>query len=196
MGKSGEDSEKYQALIWVAPYAHVLTKAFGQAYSVDGTHCMTQHGWRAIPLVVLNSLGNPVPIGIAWAPSENTGALTLLCRQVAAQCKNYGINCPFLHERPEELKTPLDVFMSADWEDPLTADVDVICYPPVRAFVASVLAGLPDITLLPEADDSRSTFMSDGGLAFRFMADLYNLNHLLCKKHLAGNNPLGSTNNK
>ncbi len=194
MGKSGEDSEKYQALIWVAPYAHVLIKAFGQAYSGDGTHCMTQHGWRAIPLVVLNSLGNTVPIGIAWAPSENSAAMTLLCRQIAAQCQQNGVDCPFLHERPKELANPLDVFMAVDWADPLPADV--ICYPPVRAFVASVLAGMPDINLLHPADDSRATFMSDGGLAFRVMADVFDLNHLLCKKHLAGNNPLGSTNNK
>jgi hypothetical protein len=155
---------------------------------------MTLHGWRAIPLVVLNSLGNPVPIGIAWAPSENTAAMTLLCRHIAAQCQKNGVDCPFLHERPKELTNPLDVFMTADWEDPLTANV--ICYPPVRAFVASVLAGKPDISLLPAADDSRSTFMSDGGLAFRVMADVFNLNHLLCKKHLAGNSPLASTNNK
>ncbi len=193
MGKSGDDAEKYQALIWVAPYAHVMIKVFGQAYSADGTHCMTQHGWRAIPLVVLNSLGNPVPIGIAWAPSENTAAMTLLCRQVAALCDRNGVDCPFLHERVPNLKDPLDFFMEADWVDPLTADI--ICYPPLRKFVESVLDGNPDIGLLP-TDDNRPTFMSDGGLAFRFMADLFNMHHILCKKHLSANNPLGSTTNK
>jgi hypothetical protein len=75
LGKTDE-AEKYQALIWVAPYAHILIASYGQAYSADGTHCMSIHGWRAIPLCVLNSLGNPVAIGIAWAPTENAGVMT------------------------------------------------------------------------------------------------------------------------
>ena len=177
-------------MIWVAPYAHVFIRAFGQAYAVDGTHCMTEHGWRAIPLCVLNSLGNPIPIGIVWAPTENAAALTLLCRQIAIHCERNGVQCPFQHERSRGTLDPRDLWKAPDWVDSLPS-IDVICYPPLRDFVKSVLDSIPDIQKIPAVDD-RATLISDGGLAFRLMADLFNLHHLLCKKHLSANSPFSS----
>jgi hypothetical protein len=193
LGKSGEDAEKYQAMIWVAPYAHLFILAYGQAFAIDGTHCMTQHGWRAIPLCVLNSLGNPIPIGIVWAPTENLASLTLLCRQIAIHCKQHGVDCPFKEERQKDSQDPRDLWKAADWVDPLVIEsIDVICFPPLRNFVKSVLDGIPDLQKIP-APDSRATFMSDGGPAFRSMGDLFNVIHLLCKKHLAANSPITSS---
>jgi hypothetical protein len=154
---------------------------------------MSIHGWRAIPLCVLNSLGNPVAIGIAWAPTENTGVMTLLCRQIAVQCQKYGVPCPFEQERPKGFSDPRDLHMAADWVDPLSNDI--ICFPPLRAFAKSVLESAPDTSLIPEVDD-RATFMSDGGLAFRNLSDLFYLHHLLCKKHLYALDHLGSTADK
>ena len=192
LGKTDE-AEKYQALIWVAPYAHILIASYGQAYSADGTHCMSIHGWRAIPLCVLNSLGNPVAIGIAWAPTENAGVMTLLCRQIAIQCQKYGVRCPFEHERPKGYCDSRDLYMAPDWVDPLAKDI--ICFPPLRVFVKSVFDNAPDTGLIPDVDD-RATFMTDGGPAFRNLSDLFNLHHLLCKKHLYALNHLGSTLDK
>ena len=190
VGKSGDDAEKYQALIWVAPYAHIMIQQYGQAYTADGTHCMSKHGWRAIPWCVLNSLGNPVPIGMAWAPSENANAMILLCRHVAEHCKVHGIKCPFEHEHPQDFKDSRDLYMAADWVDLL--DDDIICFPPLRNFVHSALLGIPDRCKIPPVDD-RATACTDGGPAFRIVADLFNMHHLLCKKHLYANNHLGST---
>jgi hypothetical protein len=192
LGKTDE-ADKYQALIWVAPYAHILIAKYGQAYSADGTHCMSVHGWRAIPLCVLNSLGSPVSVGIAWAPTENAGVMTLLCKQVAIQCQSYGVPCPFEHEHPKSFRDTRDLYMSPDWVDPLSKDI--ICYPPLRDFVKSVFEHAPDTELIPEVDN-RPTFMSDGGLAFRNMADVFNLHHVLCKKHLYALDHLGSTADK
>ncbi len=189
MGKT-DDEDVYQAMIWVAPYAHLLIAKYGQAYSADGTHCMSVHGWRAIPLCVLNSLGNPVAIAIAWAPTENAAVMTLLCRKVAAQCQQHGVPCPFEHEHPKGFRDPRDLHMQPDWVDPLSKDI--ICYPPLRAFVKSVFAKEPDKKLIPD-EDNRATFMSDGGPAFRNMADVFNVHHLLCKKHLYALDQLGST---
>jgi hypothetical protein len=134
-----------------------------------------------------------LPIGIAWAPTENTAAMTLLFKQVAVQCEMHGVDCPFKHEHPKEWHDPRDNWMAPDWVDPLSDDI--ICYPPLRAFVKSVLDGEPDINKFI-TEDTRSTFMSDGGSAFKCVAKLFNLHHLLCKKHLSANNPLGSTNDK
>ncbi len=192
LGKNDE-ADKYQAMIWVAPYAHILIAKYGQAYSADGTHCMSVHGWRAIPLCVLNSLGNPVAIGIAWAPTENTGVMSLLCRQIAVQCQKNGVRCPFEHECPKSFCDSRDLYMAPDWVDPLAKDI--ICFPPLRAFVKSVFDKAPDTGLIPEVDN-RSTFMTDGGPAFRNLSDLFNLHHLLCKKHLYALDHLGSTSDK
>jgi hypothetical protein len=192
LGKT-QDADKYQALIWVAPYAHLLIAKYGQAYSADGTHCMSVHGWRAIPLCVLNSLGSPVAIAIAWAPTENVAAMTLLCRQVAAQCQRNGVRCPFEHECPPNFRDSRDLYMAPDWVDPLQKDI--ICFPPLRAFVKSVFDTSPNTGLIPEVDD-RATFMTDGGPAFRNLSDLFNLHHVLCKKHLYALDHLGSSSDK
>ncbi len=192
LGKTDE-ADKYQALIWVAPYAHILLVKYGQAYSADGTHCMSVHGWRAIPLCVLNSLGDPVALGIAWAPTENTGVMSLLCRQIADHCRKNGVRCPFEQERPKGSCDSRDIYMSPDWVDPLAKDI--ICFPPLRAFVQSVFSNAADTGLIPEVDN-RPTFMSDGGLAFRNLSDMFNLHHLLCKKHLFALDHLGSTSDK
>ncbi len=192
MGKTDE-ADKYEALIWVAPYAHLLIQKYGQAYGADGTHCMSVHGWRAIPLCVLNSLGSPVTVGIAWAPTENAGAMTLLCRQVAHQCEKYGVICPFQHEHPKGFRDSRDLYMAPDWQDPLPKDI--ICFPPWRAFVNAVFQNLPVFGLIPEVDD-RATFMTDGGPAFRNLSDVFNMHHLLCKKHLYAHDHLGSSSDK
>jgi hypothetical protein len=189
LGKTDE-ADTYQAMLWVAPYAHLMIAKYGKAYSADGTHCMSVHGWRAIPLCVLNSLGSPVAIAIAWAPSENAAVMTLLCKQVAVQCQKYGVPCPFEHEHPKSFRDHRDLHMKPDWVDPL--DKDIICYPPLRAFVKSVFDNDIDIQLIPDVDD-RATFMSDGGPAFRNMSDVFNLHHLLCKKHLYALDHLGNT---
>ena len=192
MGKTDE-AEKYQALIWVAPYAHLLIQKYGQAYAADGTHCMSVHGWRAIPLCVLNSLGSPVAIGIAWAPTENAGVMTLLCRQVVVQCAKYGVPCLFQHECPKGFSDPRDLHMAPDWKDPLPQDI--ICFPPLRTFVNSVFQNAHDNGLMPVVDD-RATFMTDGGPAFRNLSELFDLHHLLCKKHLYAHDHLQSTSDK
>ena len=83
--------------------------------------------------------------------------------------------------------------MKPDWVDPL--DKDIICYPPLRAFVKSVFDNDIDIQLIPDVDD-RATFMSDGGPAFRNMSGVFNLHHLLCKKHLYAHDHLGSSSDK
>lgn len=192
LGKTDvDDAEKYQAMIWVAPYAHIFIRSYGQAFALDGTHCMSEHGWRAIPLCVLNSLGNPIPIGIVWAPTENATVMILLCRQIAIHCETNGVDCPFKHEYPKNHQDSRDLWKSPDWHDPLENN-DVICFPPLRHFVKSVLDGNPRELKIPEVD-GRANVISDGGSAFRLMADVFNINHLLCKKHLSANNPLTSS---
>ncbi len=49
LGKSGDDADKYFGLIWIAAYAHVLIKQFGDLYTTDGTHKISYLGWRAVP---------------------------------------------------------------------------------------------------------------------------------------------------
>ena len=193
VGKTSDaEADRYQAMVWIPPFAHVLVKWFGQLYTSDGTHNMSKYGWRAIPLCVVNSLGNPHPVGMVWATAESFSAMTLLADELSKHLQENGCVDPFSVRRDSRAQhvDPRDLCYQPDWEDPLAAQY--ACAPPYRKFVQSVLDGAPNIAYLPQLDD-RPTFLSDGGLAFRSFAECLGWHHVLCKKHLSANNSLSST---
>jgi hypothetical protein len=193
VGKTGDaEADRYQAMVWIPPFAHVLVKWFGQLYASDGTHNMSKYGWRAIPLCVVNSLGNPHPVGMVWATAESFSAMTLLADELSKHLQENGCVDPFSVRRDSRAQhvDPRDLCYQLDWEDPLPGNF--ACAPPYRKFVQSVLDGAPNIAYLPQLDD-RPTFLSDGGLAFRSFAECLGWRHVLCKKHLSANNSLSST---
>jgi hypothetical protein len=169
-----------------------MVKWFGQLYASDGTHNMSKYGWRAIPLCVVNSLGNPHPVGMIWATAECLSAMIVLADHISQHLRENGCPNPFNARRDSRVQQvdPRDLCYQADWEDPLPAHY--ACAPPYRLFVKSVLDGQPDFALLPLLDD-RPSFISDGGNAFRSFSDCLGWRHVLCKKHLSANNSLTST---
>jgi hypothetical protein len=193
VGKTGDaEADLYQAMVWIPPFAHVLVKWFGQLYACDGTHNMSKYGWRAIPLCVVNSLGNPHPVAMVWATSECVSAMMLLADHLSKHLQENGCIDPFSVRRDSRKGSvdPRDLCYQPDWDDPLPCQY--ACAPAYRLFVKSVLDGQPILAHLPQLDD-RPCFISDGGLAFRTFSDCLGWRHVLCKKHLSANNSLSST---
>jgi hypothetical protein len=188
----GDKAEKYMAMVWIPPFCHIMIKSFGQMFATDGTHNMSKHGWRAIPLCVCNSLGNPHPVAMAWATAECLPVMNLIASHITQHCllNNYEQH-PFGSIHLRSNVDPGDAFLQPDWVDNL--DEVFVCAPMYRAFVRSIMDGCADMELLPEVDN-RPGFMSDGGLAFRAFGSEYNLRHGLCKQHLDAHNHVGSTN--
>jgi hypothetical protein len=196
IGKTGDaEADLYQAMVWIPPFAHVLVKWFGQLYATDGTHNMSKYGWRAIPLCVVNSLGNPHPVGMIWATSECHSAMILLADHLSQHLQENGCVDPFSLRRDSRSPhvDPRDLCYRPDWEDPLPSNY--ACAPPYRLFVNSVLTEQPILADLPPLDE-RPTLISDGGLAFRSFSECLGWRQVLCKKHLSANNSISSTTHK
>ena len=179
-------------MIWVPPFAHVLVNWFGQLYATDGTHNMSKYGWRALPLCIVNSLGNPHPIGMIWATAESLAPMILLADHLSQHLQENGCVDPFStrKDRREQHVDPRDLCYEPDWDDPLPCEY--CCAPIYRAFVKSLLDGTPNLDFLP-LPDPRPILISDGGLAFRSFAECLGWRQVLCKKHLSANNSLTST---
>ena len=189
LGKTGDDADKYFGLIWIAAYAHVLVKQYGDLYTTDGTHKISYLGWRAVPICVVNSLGNPHAICMIFCTSENSDVIVHALKKVGVHCELNGVISPFSTTHPHN---------HADIRDlPVCDDLDEswICAPDWRNFVHSVLQGQTNCDLIP-APDSRPTWITDQGTAFMVVGNIFNLRHVLCKMHLAANNHLGSTSKK
>jgi len=194
IGYGGDKAEKYMAMVWIPPFCHVLVKWFGQMFATDGTHNMSKHGWRAIPLCVCNSLGNPHPVAMAWATAECLQVMNLVAAHITQHCLDHDFEQhPFGSICDSSVIDPGDAFLQPDWVDDL--EEVYVCAPLYRKFVKSVMNGSPDTNSLP-AEDLRPGFMSDGGLAFRAFGKEFNLRHVLCKQHLDANNHVGSTTNE
>jgi len=187
IGKLGDEADKYVALIWVPPYAHVLVEKFGDLYSTDGTHNISSLGWRSIPLCVHNSLGNPHAIALAFATSENSDVMALMARGVNEVCVANGVPPPFATEHDRTFVDDRDRICDDD------LDENCICSREWRPFIHSVLQKKTDVLAIPPPDH-RPTFLSDEGSAFKVFAKVFNLRHVWCKMHLAANNHLGTSN--
>jgi hypothetical protein len=189
LGKLGDDADKYFGLIWIAAYAHILIKQFGDLYTTDGTHKISNLGWRAIPICVVNSLGNPHAACMIFCTSENSDVMIRALKKLAEHCDQNGVTSPFSttysHDHVDSRDLPVCDELDESW----------ICSPAWRNFIHSVLQGHPNFDLIP-APDLRSTWITDQGTAFMVVGRMFNLRHVLCKMHLAANNHLGSTSKK
>ncbi len=175
-------------MIWVASYAHILVKQFGDLFTTDGTHKLSRLGWRAIPICIVNSLGNPHAVCMAFCTSENSDVIVNVLSRLDDHCKKNGVLSPFCTIHPHNHVDVRDL--------PVTDDLDEswICSPEWRNFVHSVLQSNADVTLIPNPD-VRTTWITDQGPAFLVVGRIFNLRHVLCKMHLSANNSLGSTSN-
>jgi hypothetical protein len=188
VGKSGDDADRIFGLIWVASYAHILVKQYGDLFTTDGTHNLSRLGWRAIPICIVNSLGNPHAVCMAFCTSENSDVIVNVLTRLNDHCEKNGVLSPFRTIHPHNYVDARDL--------PLTDDLDEswICSPEWRNFVNSVLKGNANVALIP-IPDLRTTWITDQGPAFLVVGRVFNLRHVLCKMHVAANNSLGSTSN-
>jgi hypothetical protein len=184
IGKNDEeDASKYFGLVWIAPFAHVMMQNYGDMLTTDGTHGFSVNNWRAIPLCVVNSLGSPIPVAMAFCTSESTAILSIMMRQVHQECLDNGVKSPFSEKSgdPENCE---------ETTDPL--DEQFICPPEWRHFLHGVLEKDTNFELMPDFDvPKRASFVTDGAPAFAAVARKFDLEHVLCKMHLSSHNTVG-----
>jgi hypothetical protein len=136
LGKIGIDAEKMIGIIWIAPFAHLLVDAYGDLFVTDGTHGMSQYGWRSMPIAVCNSFDNPHPPMVVMATSENADILCLGIRYLHKHLESKGIEfLPFAQEC--DLSQPKGDASIGSTDDILHENY--MCPPEWRAFVASAI---------------------------------------------------------
>jgi hypothetical protein len=192
IGKNDEENaSKYFGLIWIAPFAHILMESYGDMVTTDGTHGFSVNNWRAVPFCVVNSLGSPIPVAMAFCTSENTAVLTIMIRHIHNICLENGVKSPF-SEQVADLTIPEPPVIESNEgiSDPLHERF--ICPPEFRIFLHGVLANETNFQTMPDVNVSkRASFVSDGAPAFAAIAHLFNLEHILCKMHLSAHNTVG-----
>jgi hypothetical protein len=82
----------YRNIVWVPWYAHLLAPYFDY-FMCDGTHDLSKHGWRFIPLCIVSSGGSLLPIGAVFGLEESTDALELLHAAIWRHCHAHGVDC-------------------------------------------------------------------------------------------------------
>ena len=189
LGKQGDDALKYFGLIWIPSYSHILCKQFGDMYTTDGTHKISHLGWRAMPICVVNSLGNPHAVAMIFCTTENSDVLIYALKKLGHHCQINGVISPFSTSFPADHVDARDIPVSDNLDEAW------ICSPDWRNFVDSVLHGTADLDLIPDPD-ARSSWITDQGPAFLIVGKTFNLRHVLCKMHLDSHNHLGSTSKK
>ncbi len=190
IGKNDEENaSKYFGLIWIAPFAHVMMEMYGDMLTTDGTHGFSVNNWRAIPLCVVNSLGSPIPVAMAFCTSENTAVLSIMMRQVHQVCIDNGVKSPFSEKT--DSTAPSVSESSEESTDPL--DENFICPPEWRTFLHGVLAKETDFGMMPDVNvPKQATYFTDGAPAFAAVSHNFDLDHILCKMHLSAHDTVGN----
>jgi hypothetical protein len=190
IGKNDEENaSKYFGLIWIAPFAHVMMEMYGDMLTTDGTHGFSVNNWRAIPLCVVNSLGSPIPVAMAFCTSENTAVLSIMMRQVHQVCIDNGVKSPFSEKTDSTAPTVSE--SSEESTDPL--DENFICPPEWRTFLHGVLAKETDFGMMPDVNvPKQATYFTDGAPAFAAVSHNFDLDHILCKMHLSAHDTVGN----
>jgi hypothetical protein len=185
LGKTGLDAEKMVGCIWIAPYAHLLVEPYGDLFCTDGTHGMSQYGWRAMPFCTANSLDNPHPLFVVFATSENADVMCLAVQHLYAHLVEQGVDFPQFAKECEADEVELE-----EEEDDLPEQY--ICPSEWRTFIQKALEKLENnagVELPPmPTPDSRPTLLVDGGTGLDLLGRRYCMGKVECKTHLDSHN--------
>ena len=78
-------------VFWVAKYAHLCAMYFDYLL-MDGSHGISKHGWKYIPLCIKTSGGSIVPICAVWGLEEDTASMLKMLDLVRGHLLSKGVN--------------------------------------------------------------------------------------------------------
>ena len=173
---------------------HLLVSFFDY-FLGDGSHGFSKYGWKWVPIAILTSCGDCVPIGAFWGLEEDTASLQQLIRLFRQHCVKNGVD-PAAFQLRETSSGVVVVPVSVDTEGHDWAKTNLrnfVYAPEMEQFLVALVRGqvsdemLQSLACYPQC--AEPTLHCDSGPALISLAKFVRWCRTACAKHLEANIP-------